>query len=154
MDPLTALGLAASVVQFVQFAASLLSETRKIYNSSSGASEDTERLEFIHGSLSDLCSKLEAGSGRKAQGVRFVASGLPKDAPSLADLALRCQEDCRKLLEVVDRMKVKARSGWKIWSSFRMAMTEVLKANEIERLQERIEKYQRLMVLHLCSVSR
>ena len=154
MDPMSALGLAASVVQFVQFAASLLNGTRKIYNSSSGASEDCERLEFIHGSLSSLCSGLEASVARRAKGVRFIAPDLPKDAPSLTDLAARCKEDCKQLLEVVQRMRTKTRSGPKIWSSFRIAMIEVSKANEIERLQERIENYQRLMVLHLCAVSR
>jgi len=154
MDPLSALGLAASVVQFVQLAASLLNGTRKLYNSSSGVSEDSERLEFIHEALRELCLRLEPGSKRMADGVRFVASGLPKDAPSLTDLASRCNRDCKQLLDVVESMKTKSRSGPRIWNSFRAALTEILKANEIEGLQKRIENYQRLMVLHLCSVSR
>ena len=154
MDPLSALGLAGNVVQFVQFASSLLNETRKIYHSVDGSPEDSERLEFIYGSLSDYCSKLENRSQLATNGHSIDTPGLPKDAPSLPGLAARCAEDCKELMRVVGRMKTKSRSGPKIWTSFRIALAEILNASEVERLQERIESYERLMVLHLCSVSK
>lgn len=107
MDPLSALGVAGTVVQFVQFACALFDGTRKIYNSASGASNENERLEFIYTRLSDLSSRLGICVNQRLKSVRFVASELPKDAPSLADLAAKCREDCSQLLEGLDRMRIK-----------------------------------------------
>ncbi|KUJ20810.1 uncharacterized protein LY89DRAFT_705581 [Mollisia scopiformis] len=127
---------------------------KEIYNSASGASDENQKLEFIYTNLSDLSVGLDTSTRRKTAGVRFVASGLPRDALSLADLAAKCRQDCLQLLEIVSRIRTRASSGPKMWRSFRVALTEVLKANEIERLEERIGSYQRLMVLHLCSASK
>ncbi|RDW56684.1 hypothetical protein BP6252_14036 [Coleophoma cylindrospora] len=109
MDPLTAISLAASIVSFVQLAVSLFDGTQQIYNSASGSSDETERLEFIYTSLFSLSSKLSLGTERKAIGIRLVASGLPKDAPSLGVLATRCGKDCDELLRIVEQMKLKTR---------------------------------------------
>ncbi|KAH6962433.1 hypothetical protein BKA56DRAFT_174743 [Ilyonectria sp. MPI-CAGE-AT-0026] len=147
MDPLSALSLAAAVVQFVQFTTDLFNGTRKIYQS--GASEKTERLEYIYETLSELSANLSSPS----TGIRFVNTGLPKDTPSLTELATRCRKDCDELLAVIESIKSKSASGPRLWRSFRTAMTEVMKTGEIEQLRERIGGYQRLMVIHLCSVS-
>lgn len=148
MDPLSALGIAAAVVQFVQFTADLFNRTRKIYQS--GASEKTDRLEYIYETLSELSAKLSS----PATGIRFVNTGLPKDAPSLTELATRCRKYCDELLAAIENIRSKSVSGPRLWRSFRTAMMEVMKKGEIEQLQERIDSYQRLMVIHLCSVSR
>lgn len=148
MDPLSALSLAAAVVQFVQFTTDLFNGTRKIYQS--GASEKTERLEYIYETLSELSANLSS----PATGIRFVNTGLPKDTPSLKELATRCRKDCDELLAVIENIKSKSVSGPRLWRGFRTAMMEVMKTGEIEQLRERIGSYQRLMVIHLCSVSR
>lgn len=153
MEPLAALSVAGTVVQFVQFASALFTGSRKIYNSTSGGSEENERLDFIYNKLSDFSTSLETDILKKRQGIRSVASGLPKDIPSLADLATKCREDCSKLLKLVDRMKMGAHAGPKVWRSFRVAMMEVSKSSEITQLQAHIEGYQKVMVLHFCSVS-
>ena len=48
MEPLAALSVAGTVVQFVQFASALFTGSRKIYNSTSGGSEENERLDIFH----------------------------------------------------------------------------------------------------------
>ncbi len=60
MDPLSALGIAASVVQFVQFAMAIFNGSRKIHASASGAPEDSESLENIHETLSAFSSSLRS----------------------------------------------------------------------------------------------
>lgn len=148
MDPVSALGLAAAVVQFVQFTASLFNGTRQIYQS--GGSERTERLEYIHGTLSKLSNELLS----PAIGPQPGNSARSNHATSLAELATRCKRDCDELLAVFDKIKTRSASGPKLWKSFRLAIMEVMKTGEIEQLQGRIDSYQRAMVVHLCSVSR
>ncbi|KAK3935936.1 hypothetical protein QBC46DRAFT_357843 [Diplogelasinospora grovesii] len=60
MDPLTALSVAASVIQFVQFASSLISNTSEICNSANGASADNLHLEDVYGKLESFSITLSA----------------------------------------------------------------------------------------------
>lgn len=154
MDPLSALSLAGTIAQFVQFATGLFQGTRKIYESVSGSTEKSDSLDYIHMTLSDLLTKLNASAQQTDSRVRIVASGLPKDAPSLSVLASMCRQDCFKILGIIQKMKAEAHSGPKIWKSFRAALAESTKAHDVEQLHQRITSYQRLMVLHLCSVSK
>jgi hypothetical protein len=58
MDPLTALSLAGTVVQFVDFGCKLLSEGRELYHSSSGKLDSNNEIEIITTDLLCLVRKL------------------------------------------------------------------------------------------------
>jgi hypothetical protein len=58
MDPLSALSLAGTVVQFVDFGCKLLAEGRQIYQSSSGRLNTNEEIELITNDLQTLVKKL------------------------------------------------------------------------------------------------
>jgi hypothetical protein len=58
MDPLTALSLAGTVVQFVDFGCKLLSEGRQLYKSTSGKLQSNEEIEIITLDLRILLKKL------------------------------------------------------------------------------------------------
>lgn len=78
MDPLAALGLAANIVQFFDFARELFSEPREIYHSAYSASAENEFLEFLTTDLNLLTKKLQ---------------NAPATAGSeLKNIALKCQE--------------------------------------------------------------
>jgi hypothetical protein len=57
MDPLTALGLAGNVVQFVQFASSLIQTVVEIRQSSAGCTADVLTLDMVYGQLGDLSNQ-------------------------------------------------------------------------------------------------
>jgi hypothetical protein len=154
MDPLSALGLAGNVVQFVQFATSLFKGTKQIYLSASGISDDHESLEDIYEKLLVFCTELEAGSCQAIGGDGVLTSDLQENSPSpITELASRCAQDCRQLLKSIDSLRVKSSSGPRFWRCLRVALMEVLKVGEMDKLQERITSYQRQMVLNLCSLS-
>ncbi|VUC28681.1 unnamed protein product [Clonostachys rosea] len=58
MDPVSALGLAAAVVQFLSFAGTIFSSAAKIRSSSSGCSEEISSLEEIYERLRDFSGTL------------------------------------------------------------------------------------------------
>ena len=60
MDAVTALGLAAAVVQFVQFTGGLVSTSAKIFRSPHGAYADNLTLEAVYQKLRRLSEELEA----------------------------------------------------------------------------------------------
>jgi hypothetical protein len=59
MDPLSALGVAASIVQFIQFGSSITSQALEIYKSSEGSSADNFECENASKRLRELCNRLK-----------------------------------------------------------------------------------------------
>ncbi|KAI1420431.1 hypothetical protein F5Y12DRAFT_773072 [Xylaria sp. FL1777] len=152
MDPLSALSLAGTVVQFVQFAVSLINGAKRIYVT--GHSIETETLDGIYRLLSGFSSDLGTQCGGHLQpfpgNLQLLAN---RRAVALGSLAARCKQDCDHLLAIVNRLKTSSVTGPRWWASFIVALKEVAKAKEVKELQERIEGYQSQMVLHLCAIS-
>ena len=51
MDPVTAFGLAANILQFGSFCWNLIDEAKEIYDSGSGAPQDNDLLEYVAGKI-------------------------------------------------------------------------------------------------------
>jgi hypothetical protein len=58
LDPITAIGVAGNIVQFVDFAIKLLSKSKEIYQSADGASVEYRSLEAIAANLSRMTDRL------------------------------------------------------------------------------------------------
>jgi len=142
MESLAALGFAANVVDFVQFAADLLRSTRSIYSSVKGASENVQGLDEIYTRLSQLSGELNPG----------VLDPRPQRA-ALADVAAQCKVECDRLLSTVGKHMVKDRGKQRLWNSFQGALREWWDREEVAGLKERIDSYQKILVLELCSIS-
>lgn len=115
IESLAALGLAAAVVQFVDFTTRLLSDAKESYLSGKGASEDNLQLKQICEQLKRLSGELTADEnapvvGRESgltagrSGIHLVAT---KDALGLNELASSCKKDCDSLLEILQMLSVK-----------------------------------------------
>ena len=150
MDPLSALGLAGLVVQFVQLAASLVKGSQKIYRSPTEQSEELQDLKTIYTKLSELSDKLG-----KSHGVYVEEDEHETDqAGTLNQLADMCRRDCEQLLDIVDKLNNMGKGRSKAWKSFVKAMGEVWKSSDIAKLQERIAGSERAMIVHMCATSR
>ncbi|KAK3329135.1 hypothetical protein B0H66DRAFT_14431 [Apodospora peruviana] len=161
MDPLSSLSLAGTTIQFVQFIGSLLSNTRRIYNSATGLSSESELLETIYGKLSTFSSELSATSETAPETQPAATSEEPPQArrssndASIAELARICKEDCDNLIGILEKVKNKNSPALapKWWKSFQSALLEVTKWDEIKDIKARIEKTQTQMVFYLCLAS-
>lgn len=152
MDPLSGAGLAGTVVQFVQFAANLFSVAKEIYRSASGSSEGKESLEAIYTRLSTLSADLQHPSP-----TTYRSNGAQPDKATdaaMGVLAKECKIDCDRLLSVLGRLNRGHGSFPKWWKSFRAALKELWKGDEIEVLEARIAKHQIQLIMHLCMNTR
>lgn len=140
MDAIVALGLAANVAQFIEFAHGLISSAREICSSVSGASKEAESLEYIYSRL-QICSR--------DLSLPASATLTAADAALLA-LAAKCDKDCRELLNIVQRLKREPGSKHRRWKSFQKAMLTVWEADRISQLTERIQDCRGVMVIQLC----
>ncbi|GAB1315626.1 hypothetical protein MFIFM68171_05836 [Madurella fahalii] len=158
MEPLAALGVASNIVAFVQFAGSILNGTHKLHASTSGASDQTDSLEALFGTLSGFGSKLKLHqqnpSSNSTAGPQPPAAGTPTSSVlvrQLQNLASRCDADCERLLAILRRLNVKTRSGPGWWKSFQVAFLEVMKSSEVTDLRKRIHEYQTSITADIAS---
>lgn len=141
MEPLSALSLAAAVVQFVQFTSGLINGTQTIHRSTVGLSEKSQAIHDIYDKLSIFSLQLQN-------------PGAATEDASLVELATNCQRDCDKLVDLVGKLKANNGKKRKWWTSFQKAILELWQHDDMEELKERIAGYQGAMVLTLCTTSR
>ncbi|KAK4452678.1 hypothetical protein QBC34DRAFT_455598 [Podospora aff. communis PSN243] len=156
MDPVTIIGIAGSVVQFVSFAFQLISKTKDIHESAGRQSKETAKLDAVYTHLLALSSKLEASSKRDA---KLEVDGDDETTTTLAchvfavnDLSVSCEADCQKLLDIIRKLQGVSGSGGK-WGSFRVAVATMWKSSELEDLEDRLQKTQTTLTLHICALT-
>ena len=140
MDPISAIGLAGSIVQFVDFSWKIFSETKDLYISSTGTTAGNDVLESISRDLIQLNDALTAPSN---------AGAIPD---GMRDLASQCKGVAQELFEVLDKIKVKGPR--RKWKSFAKALQSVWKAEQIEKLVKRMERLRNEMQLRLQLILR
>ncbi|KAL7930107.1 hypothetical protein V8C35DRAFT_165853 [Trichoderma chlorosporum] len=132
MDPITALGLASNVVQFVDFASKVILSTRAIYTSASGLSKDGDIFGVISNTLTRLSSAI------------VTSEGCPED---LLPLCLKAKEVAQDLLAVLEALKPKGeRTKLK---SFLAAVKEVCGRDKCNALVVKLSMLQSQITLLL-----
>lgn len=145
MDPVTAFGLAAGVVQFVQFSNRLFTSSVKIYKVSRPSSSQEESLDALCTRLKDLSTKLSTSA-------HGTSSNISRNDSNLRDLAASCQKDCDALLAKLTDLRAK-NSHRRFWKSFREALKDGsgMTQDSFRQLQERLRTYESSMSLHMCA---
>ncbi|KAF5489811.1 hypothetical protein CGCS363_v011736 [Colletotrichum siamense] len=127
MDPLTALGLVANIVPFIEIAAKVLKTAKEIHDSESGGLDDNINLEKYATQLEQHCDDL----------LDPDSPDLIGDDKELFDLATDCQKLARDLLVVLDRLKPADRSSK--WQSLKSAAKNLWRSTDKEMLEKRLE---------------
>ncbi|KAL9118898.1 MAG: hypothetical protein Q9187_004547 [Circinaria calcarea] len=101
LDPLTALSLAAAIIQFVDWGSRLLSQSQEIYHSVSGATEENVTTKQITSDIKALSNQLK---GKEAEALRSPTA----DDIALRELADSCQREADKLLIVLHELEIES----------------------------------------------
>lgn len=99
MDPLSALGVAAGVVQFIDFGTRLTSVAGQLYLSPSGRTADEVELSTIASDLSQVSANIKSETNRLAQGAPTVGT-------SEAALFTICEESVAAAKKLEDASKI------------------------------------------------
>ena len=137
LDPLTAIGLAGNIVQFVDFCSKVVSKAHRIYRSADGSLAENLDAETISRDLLYLTARVEAGSR---------PSSLAQEEQALKDLCTGCNDVAQELLTVLGNLK-----GRKLgkWSSFKQALKSTWSKDRIEALQARLAGFREELDLHI-----
>jgi hypothetical protein len=136
MDPISAVGIAAAVLQFVEFGASLLSETYRVYRSPSGRTANEVTLSAIASDLSVMMAEIK----------NMTEVGNSYRSPALNQLLQLCK-DCEQMVlplqEAIKGMQIDGEQSFgylqsttgdrrTLRSSFRIALAAVWGEKGIE----------------------
>jgi len=152
-DPLSALSLASTIVQFVDFAIKLVTDGYELYDRGALAHDDelrlvTKDLTRLTKSFANSSSSATdlAGSRRKYSEIKPSVDS----ETSLFLLASSCQELGNELLSILESLRPqKTRSGLE---SFRLSLKSKQKRKKINDIEQRLRRYQSQLVIHLTSV--
>ncbi|KAF7926341.1 uncharacterized protein EAE98_006636 [Botrytis deweyae] len=147
LDPLSALSLAATIFQFVDFGSKVISTATELHHSSEGALANNLELSTIISDLSSISSDLSARSS--AQGKHSYN----KDELALIDLASQCKELSDKLLHDLDGLNnLNIKKAHTKWASARQAMRSLWKEAYISEISKRLDGFRNQLVLRLVAL--
>lgn len=132
MDGFSALGLAANLVAFVEFAWTLLTESVQVYRSAEG---DILALQRIAQEIRDFNNSLAPAHGLtpKTEAIAKAASNL-----------------CDELLDPVEKLLAGERKPWR---SFVVALRTIWSRDKLNNMLTRIERYQRVLADHIQAMT-
>jgi hypothetical protein len=143
MDPLTALSIAASVVQFVDYGTKLLSKGRELYKSADGALSENVELEGASSRLNLLSSDLQKslrGGGQGAVNERDEA---------LETICKGCIEVSEDLTARLKKLMLPSDQKHRVWESFKLTLKTVLSKEKIEEADLKLAKLRSELDTHV-----
>ena len=118
MDGLSALSIAASVAQFIQFASSLVSEGKEIYNPVEGLPNRQVEAYTTAKWPAELSEIIKVSRQIDQPGAR----DLSRDERALETICDRCISVANKLTSRLKKLKVEDPQGFRGFKSFRQAL--------------------------------
>jgi len=125
MDPLTAVGLAGTIVQFVDFTTKIVSKSTELYRSGRGVLAENANIETTTADLKELNSRLEQTTA--------------VHDPDLQALCQACGEVADQLLTALAKLRVTCQ-GQK-WQSLRKALRSIWSKEDITQLEQRLASF-------------
>ncbi|KPM46174.1 hypothetical protein AK830_g275 [Neonectria ditissima] len=161
MDPLSALSIAASLVQFIDFSSRLLIHTREIYHSAKGQTEETVELSTVASDLSELSRNIKAQS----DSLRKASPAQGSSEEKLLRVCLQYRDVSQALEDALDQLRLKdveAASGTKLFyfgrklgkhlNSFFLALREVWAAKEMNAWRDLLSRLREELTTALLAV--
>ena len=137
MDPLSAISIAAAVVQFVDYGSRLLQDTVEIYRSSTGKSRDKLEISSISRDLAALSDEVES---------RLTVLGGSEEI--FVRLCGTCRDIGKELQGCVDDVNIHVVSNPKrAVRSFLSALQERQSEERIKALRSRLDQVQQRMTI-------
>ena len=127
----SAVGLAANILQFIQFSFDLISDAKELSRSAHGLKAESVELKIIAESLSRLSATLIIPLDPSTGAV-------PPSEHDIHKLANSAKAVADKLLATLQGLQVIGGSHRK-WRSFRQALKSVWHKDEIKNLEKRLE---------------
>ncbi|PVH78540.1 hypothetical protein DL98DRAFT_550080 [Cadophora sp. DSE1049] len=143
MDPITALGIAANVAQFLDFGSRLVSLTKEV--AGEGVTVDVAHLSIITSDLVDINISIQ----RELQPASTNPANKPiPEEEALYDLAKQCNEVAMKLIACLQSVTSQGNSN-RIWQSVWQALRTIWNKDELDGLARKLVEYREQLSLRI-----
>lgn len=148
MEPLVALSIATTVVQFIDFSARLIHGAKEIHHSSSGLTEEDRSLEYVTEEMHKLSMRL----------VPHYNGPETDDERSLRSLASECKDLAAKIVKLYKDLapkdpKSKRSAVHSAWKNMRNESTKQELEKSISNCRSQLELQLSFMMRHASSSS-
>jgi hypothetical protein len=140
LDLLSALSVAASILQLVDFSRQIISKSRDLYHSGSGVLQEHAETKTVTIRLKQMTRKLRGKVRQNANGNQGLY--IVDDQARYYRLMDICEEyfkGSEELISYLGKLKVPASSENRPWKSFRQALKSVWSKPEIDAMKKRLE---------------
>nr|XP_036580328.1 uncharacterized protein CTRU02_09558 [Colletotrichum truncatum]KAF6788240.1 hypothetical protein CTRU02_09558 [Colletotrichum truncatum] len=145
MDPFAALGLAAAIIQFVEFGAKIVATSREIYVSSSGLTQEHETLDEICSHLCVLVDDIDdAADAADKPRHRIEEEG------ALKKLSERCKSTALELQRVLNGLY--QTPGGRI-ASLNQALKATWGKRKVKDVELKLKEYRQELIAHLVAIT-
>lgn len=142
MDPVSAVGLASSILTFVDFAVNLVSGSVKIYHSVDGALDENKQLDKARDELDSLSGLLDKQVTCKTQAERKIAR-----------IAGDCRADSRKL-EDIFKYIASPQNKRDFLKSVKASWMSLRSRKDVAELKSRLQGYRSEAILQVTLLLR
>ncbi|KAJ4386171.1 hypothetical protein N0V93_009064 [Gnomoniopsis smithogilvyi] len=139
MDPVSAIGLASSIIAILDFSWELVAGTWEIYRSPDGTSDENAQLEDV---IEDLKSLTDSLASQAQIPAKTTAEN------KIKRLAQYCQEDSQTLLDLLSGLRIVGKRRT-IWRSLNSKWKSILKKNEVAQLKAQLQENRAEIQFHL-----
>lgn len=146
MDPVSAIGLAANILQFIEYSCRIISDAKEIYQSTHGATAENIELQGVAENLSSLSASM-------IQPAKSTPEPISQAEQKIYELASSSKALADELLATIQGLQISG-SRHRKWRSFRQALNTVWKKDKIGDLQKRLEMIRRHLSIHILSHTR
>ena len=143
MDPFTAIGLVANIIDFLDFGYKAISASRELRQSVSGTTAENEGIGFLAAKLHGISLDLRSGKPKTV---------MTADELRLDDLVGECQNVSTGLLALLDGLKVRKLNSKR--SAISAIARNLRKKDERDRLETRLDKCRQQLHLQLSQATR
>ena len=143
MDPVTGIGLVASVLQLLTFSIDAVKTCREVYQK--GSVSDYSNLDYTTNHLAGLTSTLQHSLQSSSTRSRILTG----EEQDLVELARKC-EDCAKTLQK-ELGKLQTQSRASTLEAVRLAARAMRKKNTIDKINQQLQAYQSTLQTSLLS---
>jgi uncharacterized protein (UPF0264 family) len=146
LEPMSALSVAASAVQFVDFCVKIVSKGRELYHSPSGSLEENLQLKHstkvLVGRRGNVSKAINVDSLRPP----LVISDAQADLLELCD---NCLKVGNKLMDRLTGLEIKEREKHRRWKSIRQALKSEWGEKEVNEMRDSLAGYKTDLMLYI-----
>jgi len=139
MDPITAVGFAASILNFVDFAHKVVTGTIEVFKS--GRTSKNAHVSEVINDLKDATNDLTR-----------VPPGRSEQQKALYQLSASCQELGKELTTLLERLSTTP--GQSKWTSIRVALRSMRKEGKVAEMESTLDRYRSQTLLRLTQIVR